>query len=382
MGYAEDMRVRAWIIGGLLLVGCGNTTLLIFEETDGGSDAMVHPRDGGQDVVGDVSADTNEAGVATLATKQVLPLAIALSPSEVYWTNAGVAIDGGVEANTGSIWEFARKGGVPAVLVSHLTDPEVLAYGASGGSGGVLAWSAQNGPTGSVTTQTLATHMEHTFEGLSSPLGVAIDGDRVYGVESLDGAGIVIKSAPLTGGGSLVVGSIEDGNQPGYMAITPAGATGNRYIFVTADTPGGGGVVYAVPIGGGTMSPIWATTAGEPYGIVADESNVYWTVPSDVTDGTLYQLPLISIVEGDAGGGSPPTVLASSLSNSFFLAVDSKHVYFTSNVAKGGVFSVPIGGGAVHTLAADLSFPGGIAADDSDDFVYFTTFTTVARVHK
>jgi hypothetical protein len=394
MGYNLEMRVRAWLTSVLLLVGCGHTTLIVFEQPDGGSDAMVHPGDGGKE--GDAREDANEGGVTTLASKQLLPLAITLSPDTVYWTDVGVVNDAGVEQDTGSIWEVSRKGGMPGVLVPDLTDPEALQYGLAGIPGGALAWSESNGATGSVGTRLLATKNSNELSGLSMPMGVAIAGDQVYWVSSnIGGSGVLVTSAPLAGGATTTLGFTEDGNQPGFIAVTPEGTTRKRDIFVTGVTLGGGGVVYAMPIEGGAMEAIWTTTAGEPYGIVADETRVYWAVPN-VADGTIYQMTNLSpfdagtflddatVVEKDGGPGfAMLTVLARSLSNSFFLAVDSTHVYFTTNVSKsGGVYSVPIGGGTVRTLASDLSFPGGVAADDSDDFVYFTTLDSVARVHK
>jgi hypothetical protein len=385
------MSARARLVFALLLVACGKTTLIVFEEPDGGA-MKTPPPDGGKDAT---EADASEAGVTILAAKQTRPLGIALSPSEVYWSNVGVVIDGGVEPETGSIDEVERGGGMPNMVVASLTEPQGLEVEASGSSGSTLVWSELNGG-GSVTTLALATGATHEFSGLDMPVGVAIDGDRVYWASLNEGGtGIVVESAAVGGGATTTLGFTIDDNQPGYIAVTPADTTGKRDIFVTGTTPGGGGAVYALPLHGGTMEVIWSTTVGEPYGIAADKRNVYWAVPND-SSGALYQMtnlpPLdagttfeeAGVVPNDAGPGfSSPTVLANSLTNSFFLAVDSTHVYFTTNVAKtGGVYSVPIGGGTVETLADGLSFPGGIAADDRDDFVYFTTISTVSRTHK
>jgi hypothetical protein len=394
MRYAPIMSARAWLAFVLLLVGCGHTTLIVFEEPDGGADVTTPPhKDGGKDA----EEDANEGGVTTLAAAQLRPLGIALSASEVYWSNVGAVTDAGSVPETGSIMEAERKGGGVGSVVSNLTEPQVLAYATSGSPSGALAWSELTGSTGTVRTLLLATGEPVQFTGLDLPVGVAIDGDRVYWVSS-NGFGISVESAPLAGGATTTLGSTADENGPGYIAVTPADTTGKRDIYVTGDTPAGGGTVYALPLEGGTMRVIWSTPIGEPYDIVADKTNVYWAVPN-LSDGTLYQMTNLppfdagtsiedggdgAVVENDAGPGfTSPVVLASSLTNSFFLAVDSTHVYFTTNVAKtGGVFSVPIGGGTVTTLADNLSFPGGIAADDSDDFVYFTTISTIARVHK
>jgi hypothetical protein len=177
MRYAPIMSARAWLAFVLLLVGCGHTTLIVFEEPDGGADVTTPPhKDGGKDA----EEDANEGGVTTLAAAQLRPLGIALSASEVYWSNVGAVTDAGSVPETGSIMEAERKGGGVGSVVSNLTEPQVLAYATSGSPSGALAWSELTGSTGTVRTLLLATGEPVQFTGLDLPVGVAIDGDRVY----------------------------------------------------------------------------------------------------------------------------------------------------------------------------------------------------------
>jgi hypothetical protein len=388
---AIRMNGRLWI-GLLVLVSCGNTTLIIFPGDAGTDAADATPNDA-------KTPDRDSAAPAhqTLAKDQLQPLGIALSSTQVYWTNVGVVNDGGVEPLTGSVVTATRDGADLKTLVPKQTSPEILQFGAGGASGPVLVWSGND----VVSTLFLATgNADSLAEDQPAVLGVALDGDNAYWLAS-DGDGVVIETAPFSGGTPTMLGYTIDDNVPGCLAVAPITA-GQQFIYATGSNPtGGGGALYRISIdaGGGLMEAIWTTTIGAPYGVAVDHNNVYWAV-ADPVQGSIYQMPLSAepheagisdcgIPDGpsidcgpeDSGFGAP-ILLATGLSENYFVAVDSSHVYFTTNVASGAAYALPIGGGTSTMLAHELNYPGAIAVDDLDNFVYFTTLTTVERVQK
>jgi hypothetical protein len=379
------------------LAACGTTTIIQFLDTDASSDAASDaksppPGDGGRDGTNDGVA--SDGGVTTLASDQRQPLGIALSATEVYWSNVGVIDDGGVAVATGSIVRAPRGGGPSEILVPKLTEPQIVQYGSTGTTGDTLVWSVANDNVyeGAVSELILSTgKLKEAATAQEAPLGVAIDSENVYWVSST-GAGLFVQSANLATGTTTMLGLTEDDNEPGCIAVTPEGAE-LRALYVTGYAPTGpGGAVYEVPLTGGTMNVVWSTTVGRPYGITADAENVYWAVQDPVM-GEIYQAKTGVPVDGGIPDGDTTPLdggytighaitLASGLPNAYFVAVDSSHAYYATNIAKGGVFEVPIGGGSVRTLAEGLDYPAGVAADETDDRVYFTTLTSIAAVRK
>jgi hypothetical protein len=135
----------------------------------------------------------------------------------------------------------------------------------------------------------------------------------------------------------------------------------------------------------GTCGPAPADigVGASPTALAIDGTNVYWA-NDDVeagfptNQGTIALAPL---------AGSAPTVLASGRQAPAAIAVDATAVYWVdggTGSADGSVNKVPIGGGAVTTLASGIS-PTAIALDATN--VYFATVSAsgtgrIARVPK
>lgn len=131
-------------------------------------------------------------------------------------------------------------------------------------------------------------------------------------------------------------------------------------------TPPPTGSVMKIPIGGGTPTTL-AGGQNNPQRIAIDATNVYWTnegssgqgsAPSN-TDGTVMQVPI---------GGGALTTLASQQSLLGLIAVGATSVYFAVDVSpgnttlsSGAILKVPIGGGTVTTLASGQYNPGGLS---------------------
>lgn len=127
---------------------------------------------------------------------------------------------------------------------------------------------------------------------------------------------------------------------------------------------GGHVAISAMAKDGGALTPI-AFGASNPYvgylpsALALDATSAYWTFGDSVMKAPL-----------DSDGGAA-TTLATVGDQTNAIALDAENVYFTSQTA---LFSVPIGGGDVQTLASFTStdeFPGqGLAVDSTS--VYFS----------
>jgi sugar lactone lactonase YvrE len=206
--------------------------------------------------------------------------------------------------------------------------------------------------------------------GLTAPFGVAIDSANVYWVSSA-GGGAAVQASSVTAGGATTLGTATGGFLPKGMAVNSSS------IYFVAQLSGGGGGLFELPIAGATPTEIWTGDAtSAPVDVAVDATNVYWT---DQGDGAVYATPL---------GGGTVTTLASKTTTSGLvgparLAVDSKNVYFSD--PKGmGLYEVPTGGGTVKTLvptSAALAMLG-VAADDYDGNVYFSSPTEILSIPK
>lgn len=105
--------------------------------------------------------------------------------------------------------------------------------------------------------------------------------------------------------------------------------------------------------------------------LVVDATNVYWTGGSNCIDSPCEDQS--QVMQCSKCGCSAPTVLAGEADFFGGLAIDATSVYWTN---AGSVMRVPIGGGAIATLAAAAA--RDIAVDSTA--VYWTDSSTVMRV--
>ncbi len=105
--------------------------------------------------------------------------------------------------------------------------------------------------------------------------------------------------------------------------------------------------------GGGSGLVTLASGQGNPFGLVVDSANVYWT---DNSAGTVMSVPL---------GGGTPTTLASGQNSPLSIAVNSTNLYWT-NFNAGTIVSVPVGGGTLVTLATGQGAAKAITLDGTN----------------
>jgi hypothetical protein len=110
-------------------------------------------------------------------------------------------------------------------------------------------------------------------------------------------------------------------------------------------------------------------------GIATDGTHLYWT-----DQGAVYQLGLVTLADGGLAAGDFTQLATVQSSSPVGIAIDSRNVYWAtagdgSAAGNGGVFSVPIDGGAITTYSTTETSPQGIAADGVrvfwTDFGYF-----------
>jgi hypothetical protein len=145
-------------------------------------------------------------------------------------------------------------------------------------------------------------------------------------------------------------------------------AASSSMLYFVGYEPAGNGGLFSIPIKGGVPTEMWmASAAGNhPTDVTVDSSSVYWT---DTGTGIVYSMPL--------GGGAVATV-ASGMMSPRSIAVDSTNVYFT---ATDGIYEAPIASGAPKLIAPVLNTLG-IAADNTDAFVYFTSASAIVAIAK
>lgn len=240
----------------------------------------------------------------------------------------------------------------PVVIASGQQSPLGIAV-----SGGNVYFAAFSGgtvmkvPTAGGTVTTLAT-------GQNFPTDVATDGTNVYWTDAgstanseTDGA---VMKVPV--GGGTVTALASNQHFPNGVAVNGTSVFWtNRNNLIS----GSNGGVFKVPVGGGAATTL--LSGGNPYGIVLDSSNVYFTDDA----GSVEKMTLAGANLVTLGTSSEPTSIT----------VDATNVYWTG--AGNQVLKVPVGGGTTTTIASTaVSF--GIAVDSTG--VYYTTGSTINKV--
>jgi sugar lactone lactonase YvrE len=181
---------------------------------------------------------------------------------------------------------------------------------------------------------------------------ITIDSTSVYFANEFNGE---VMKAPLDGDGgqTVTLSSVGSGASPAGLAVDAV----NLYW-----TNLNGGTVDAVPLGGGSTTTLAAGLTA-PILITLDAQNVY--VPCG--DGTIHAIPKAG---GDGGIGNV-LVSGQGADGISGIAVDSQHVYWSTNAVDGGVFMAPLAGGSPTQLVGSQNQAGSIAIDTAN--VYWVT---------
>jgi hypothetical protein len=384
-------------VTALAAIACGGQTLDTGSADSGGAtDAIARDSTGDRsvkDAVGDgatedVAVEDASDGEpsdhcpsgASFVASTTSPQWIALDEDNVYWATAPYALsDGGsgtrVFTPTGAVQSIPRKGGTvtPTNRISGLTGAIVITR-----YGDYLAYSAvgpsETSTDGMVGFERIGSKPVSLATSQVLPFGVAINDVEVFWVSDTGGDGVAVEATGLGGGSSLVLGTVAGANnRPGGASAT----LDSVYFAVWTYPSGSGGGIFTVPIAGGMLATLQSFDSGAPNDLRIDDNNVYWDdVGSSASgSGAVFSMPL--------AGGSV-TTLASGLGTPDQLAVDAKNVY-TADFTTGLVYEMPIGSsGPPKILVAAASTPVGVAADEYDDFVYFSLLASgsICKVSK
>jgi hypothetical protein len=125
----------------------------------------------------------------------------------------------------------------------------------------------------------------------------------------------------------------------------------------------------------GTTPPgpaVIATSTDGIRSLAADEKSAYFTTVSIATDagGAVMSAALVN--------GGAPVKLSDALGESYAIVVDATHVYWTAfdfpSSEGGTVANVPIGGGAITTLASGQSLWGGAQLAKDAKSLYYSVY--------
>jgi hypothetical protein len=172
---------------------------------------------------------------------------------------------------------------------------------------------------------------------------LAADGENVYWV---DRAGGSIQQVPASGGSVITVAS-------GQVNPWGIAVDASSVFWVAGDSYGA--TVVSAPIGGGQLVTL-ASNQADPIDIATDGVNVYW---DSYFDGSVVQIPV--------SGGTPLTI-AGSDGSAYGLTTDGSNVYWIGGQT---LCQIPVGGGAVVTISADIDAPQYVAVSKGQ--IYLTT---------
>jgi len=279
--------------------------------------------EGGASGPGSLHEVSVNGGPVTVLAKGVLPYAVAIDATNVYWTdNPGYAMsDGG---NGSDILRTPRDGGPTSVLFSGpvvstgiAMDATNLYWGGGapdGGSGELL----MKMPLAGGAPVTLAT----ATGGIGCVAGcIAVDSTSVYWVA----AGFMTK-VPIAGGASVSLAPV---GEVGGLAVAAAGV-----YWTQLDSPNGAGSVRTVPLDGGEVTTI-ASYPNSVTGlsVVVDSTNVYWPYTYCLESGCGTGFAG-GIAGAPLAGGAPTTLvdLPGAGMTPTALAVDATSLYWVSQL--------------------------------------------------
>ena len=254
----------------------------------------------------------------TLASGEGMPWAIALDATNLYWANY----------TEGTVKRLPIAGGPAAVIASGLLEPFDLAIDQD--SAYVIdrrAVALKRMPLLAGSAPVILAGGGHDI------LGVAVYGGYVYWTDpdsAARGGGVwklPTDSSPTDGGTGVLVAAE---SSPFRITVTPTGIFYLKYTNMDA--------VMKVPLSGGTpvVLAAIANDTQDAFDIVADTTDVYWTMSSA---GKVLKV---------SQNGGPIITLASGQGWGFALAIDQSDVYFGADLCS--IRRVPKSGGAVTLL--------------------------------
>jgi hypothetical protein len=292
-------------------------------------------------------------------------------------------------APTPASCRFGASGAsAPVGLVTNLSNP----YGLVVRAGTLYLTDVGAGTVASIATAgggltVLATQQQ-------ALAGLAVDDHAVY-FASVNG----LSSVPLDGG--AVASIVGDVSATGAVAVD---ATTAYFFAAEESTVGDLAIVESVPLAGGALTGLGATSQQAPW-VAVGSGGVYWTTATFSEDAGTYSgsvqrqpagggpaqpltagnvVPLAVAVDGNdvfyssdspsisrvGADGGPSTVLATSAYDAVALAVDDENVYWVDSFV-GTINCVPRSGGAATVIASGQDPPVAIAVDSAG--VYWIT---------
>lgn len=183
-------------------------------------------------------------------------------------------------------------------------------------SGGTI-YMAQNlapAPSAIVSVPVIGGTPSVLVEGLISPQGLEVSGDKLYFIDGGPGSGV--KSVPLTGGTPTTVAPLPGG---GFGSYDLAISNGRIYLPTTYG-------IYDVPLSGGTFQAV-----------VPDVE----TAGLDVAGGMIYYTADFAVMKVPVAGGTP-TPVVENLEFPNTIKASTQNLYYRENSE---IWTVPVGGG-------------------------------------
>jgi len=192
--------------------------------------------------------------------------------------------------------------------------------------------------------------------GQADPPGLALSSTSAYW-SSADGA---ILTVPIAGGAASTFAPAQSGPAP----IGDVAVNGTSVYWIDSVSSGTSSVtVLTAPTAGGTAVTLASSSEPQdPEHMAMNDQHICWT------DTTLVCVPI--------AGGTPATVAAAQIPVG--ITMDSASVYWTDEY--GHIASVPIGGGAVTTLATGTDDGSGAIAVDSTSVYWTSNAGTVLKM--